>query len=218
MKSPDGSTIYAYEVDGFGHQLYDFDDPNWPSLVSMPLLGWELYDDSVYRETRSRLLSKHNKYWYQGKFFEGMGSPHTATGMAWALGTLSEALTARTPQEQADKLRLLLKLQCKDGLMHESIHVNDPYKCTRRWFEWANSLLVTAVEHLTGVDCDRSAERWHREHIARNEITRQGGSVEDISKILQYPADRHQGIEASVQWDVKYESRVEDWKGIGWTI
>jgi hypothetical protein len=135
--APSGSAakIYAYEVDGLGNQLLDFDDPNWPSLVSIPLLGWQGYDHTIYQATRTRLLSKINQYWFEGQHFRGMGSPHTEYGMAWALGTLSEALTATDPEERAEKLRLLLKLQCGDGLMHESINVDVPARCTRRWFE-----------------------------------------------------------------------------------
>ncbi len=46
--------IYAYEVDGLGRYLADFDDPNLPSLLAMPLLGYSGYDEQVYSATRSR--------------------------------------------------------------------------------------------------------------------------------------------------------------------
>jgi hypothetical protein len=46
--------IYAYEVDGMGNHLADFDDPNLPSLLAMPLLGYSGYDEQVYRATRDR--------------------------------------------------------------------------------------------------------------------------------------------------------------------
>ena len=205
-----GPKVYAYEVDGLGHSLSDFDDPNWPSLVSIPLLGYSQYDHAVYATTRSRLLSKRNEYWYEGEGFVGMGSPHTERGMAWALGTLSEALTSPTPEDRAEKLRLLLKLQCGDGLMHESIHVDNLKRCTRKWFEWANALSVVAIEHLIGVDCDAAAEVQHREMIAK----REGYS----GKEKQYKALFHQSVESSVQWGGKYVSKVDDWKGYGWTI
>ena len=69
-----------------------------------------------------------------------MGSPHTSSGMAWALGLFTEALTAGSASEQAEGLRTLLKLQCGDGLMHESVHVDNLQQCTRKWFEvgWVN--------------------------------------------------------------------------------
>ena len=203
----DGQSIYAYEVDGLGNQLYDFDDPNWPSLISMPLLGWQSYDAHVYEATKSRLHSKkYNKYWLEGKEFQGMGSPHTDEDMAWAIGIISEALTATTIAEKAEKVQILLKLQCNDGLMHESIDVNNVTACTRKWFEWANALLVTVAEHLVGCDCDSAAAEWHLEEVATNE------------KNLNMPSSRpqqHQGIEASIQWDVRYEERVTTWEGIG---
>ena len=47
--------IYAYEVDGLGNSLVDFDDPNIPSLLSIPLLGWDGYDPAVYAATRAHL-------------------------------------------------------------------------------------------------------------------------------------------------------------------
>lgn len=208
VKINQSETIYAYEVDGLGNSLEDFDDPNWPSLVSMPLLGYaDGFDPSIYRATRSRLLSTVNKYWYIGTDFEGMGSPHTSNGMAWALGTLSEVLTADTAEEKAAKLKLLLKLQCGDGLMHESIHVNDPKRCTRRWFEWANALAVTAVEQVLGEDCEAAAQKLHLEQVSAREQSEGAGA--------DYDARRHQPIEAMVQWDVKYDEKVESWKGIG---
>ena len=47
-KLPPVERIYAYEVDGLGRNLTDFDDANVPSLLSMPLLGWKGYDQKVY--------------------------------------------------------------------------------------------------------------------------------------------------------------------------
>ena len=39
--------MYAYEVDGLGKALFDFDDPNLPSLLAIPLLGYDQYDKQV---------------------------------------------------------------------------------------------------------------------------------------------------------------------------
>lgn len=73
--------------------------------------------------------------------------------------------------------------------------------------KWANALSVTAIEQLVGEDCDAAAELAHRQNVAQRES---GGSG--------YEARFHQSLEAAVQWDVKYESKVADWKGIGWTV
>ena len=43
----DGAKVYAYEVDGLGQSLHDFDDPNLPSLLAIPLLGYKYYDPEV---------------------------------------------------------------------------------------------------------------------------------------------------------------------------
>jgi hypothetical protein len=48
----DGTRVYAYEVDGLGNSLVDFDDPNIPSLLAIPELGYYGYDKEV------RLTSK----------------------------------------------------------------------------------------------------------------------------------------------------------------
>jgi hypothetical protein len=58
----DGVEVYAYEVDGLGNSLVDFDDPNLPSLMSIPLLGYQHFDQRVYDVTRERLFA-HNKYY-----------------------------------------------------------------------------------------------------------------------------------------------------------
>ncbi len=39
--------MYAYEVDGLGSSLTDFDDPNLPSLLAAPLLGYPYLDNKV---------------------------------------------------------------------------------------------------------------------------------------------------------------------------
>lgn len=81
VKSAEGDDIYAYEVDGLGKSLADFDDANVPSLLSIPLLGWTKYDRQIYRNTRRRLLDpKINKFYYDGAAFRGQGSPHTPLG------------------------------------------------------------------------------------------------------------------------------------------
>lgn len=38
--------LLCIQVDGLGNALVDFDDPNLPSLLAMPLLGYE-YDAQV---------------------------------------------------------------------------------------------------------------------------------------------------------------------------
>jgi len=97
----------------------DFDDANVPSLLSIPLLGYR-YNPEIYAATRDRILTKKNPSFFAGNEFSGIGSPHTPEGMAWPLALSVQGLTSHSPKERADMLRTLLKLQCDNGLMHES--------------------------------------------------------------------------------------------------
>jgi meiotically up-regulated gene 157 (Mug157) protein len=44
-----------------------------------------------------------------------------------------QGLTSNDPSERVQVFRWLLKMQCGNGLMHESVDVNDLSKCTRPW-------------------------------------------------------------------------------------
>lgn len=164
-----GQRVYAYEVDGLGNALLDFDDPNVPSLLSIPLLGWEGADMAVYAETRKRIFSSKNPYYFKGSKFEGLGSPHTYTSYIWPLATSVEALTTQDAGRQAQLLRYLSQMDTVNGLMHESVHVDAPERYSRAEFGWANTMLVVAVEQLLGVDCDAAAEEYRLETITARE-------------------------------------------------
>jgi meiotically up-regulated gene 157 (Mug157) protein len=153
--------MYAYEVDGLGNELIDFDDPNLPSLLALPLLGYDLYDKDVYLATKKRILSKANAYYFEGNELHGLGSPHTNSQFVWPLATAVEGLTSDSPQEQVEKLKMLLKMAYGNGLLHESVHVSNVAQYTRAEFGWANAMFVVAVESLLGIDCDEEAEK-HR--------------------------------------------------------
>ena len=155
--------VYAYEVDGNGHALIDFDDANVPSLLSIPLLGWSKYDPEVYRTTRKRLLDpSSNKYYFKGPVLQGMGSPHTPKQYVWPLALAVEALTEEGTKEHiADtfvfQIRQLLTSACNDA-MHEG--VSSTHGCpvfSRPWFEWANALFVVLIETALGERCDEVA-------------------------------------------------------------
>lgn len=83
-----GVGLFEIQVDGLGSALVDFDDPNLPSLLSIPLLGYRHYDEGIYRATVQRLLSKNNSYFFQGAEIEGLGSPHTGPEMVWPLAVM----------------------------------------------------------------------------------------------------------------------------------
>ncbi|WIA31767.1 hypothetical protein OEZ86_002639 [Tetradesmus obliquus] len=164
-----GVRMYAFEVDGLGKTLVDFDDPNLPSLLALPLLGYELYDQQVYATTRTRILSPANPYFFSGSELRGLGSPHTDSQFVWPLATAVEALTSNSTAQQAELLRMLLKMAFGNGLVHESVHVSSISRFTRPEFGWANAMLVVAVESLLGVDCDLEAEVHRLAGIAQRE-------------------------------------------------
>ncbi len=66
----------------------------------------------------------------------------------WPLAHMVAALTSPRASEQAELMRQLLGMQCGNGLMHESVHVDWVWRCTRPVFEWANAMLVVLVEQV----------------------------------------------------------------------
>lgn len=171
-----GVRVYAFEVDGLGNNVTNMDDANIPSLLSIPMLGWSGYDAGVYAATRARLLDPStNSYFFRGARLEGIGSPHTPDQMVWALAVVVRALTAGGPggggpAEAAAQLRMLLDMDCGTGTMHESVHVDQVFSCTRTVFQWANAAATTAVQALLGVDCDAEAEAARLKAIRTREV------------------------------------------------
>jgi len=164
VKTNKGEKIYAYEVDGIGNVLKDFDDANVPSLLSIPLLGWSKYNREVYRATRKRLTDPTiNKQYFAGKELIGQGSSHTSKTYVWPMAFTIEALTAEGTKEELAKvmlfqLRQQLKAACFEAA-HEGVHSESGCPAfTREWFEWSNALFVTLVESATGQRCDAEGQ------------------------------------------------------------
>jgi len=138
-EKPAFGRIWAYEVDGFGNQLFQ-DDANNPSLLSLPYLGCCAADDPQYLRTRKFVLSDDNPYFYRGSAAEGLGSPHSGSNMIWPLGVIMRALTSRDAGEIGQSLIALKRTHAGTGFMHESFAKDDAAKFTRSWFAWANTL------------------------------------------------------------------------------
>jgi len=135
----DFGRVYAYEVDGFGNQLF-MDDANIPSLLSLPYLDICKTDDPVYLATRDFVLSKQNPYFFKGTYGEGIGGPHVGLQMIWPMSIIMRALTSQSDTEIQICLETLKKTHAGTGFMHESFHMNHPQNFTRKWFAWANTL------------------------------------------------------------------------------
>jgi meiotically up-regulated gene 157 (Mug157) protein len=142
--TPNYGYVYAYEVDGLGHQLL-MDDANIPSLLSAPYLGYTKADSFVYRNTRRFLLSKDNPYYYTGSVARGIGSAHTNDGYVWPLALIIEGLTSTSDSERRDVLSQLLASDPGDHLLHESFDPNDPERFSRKDFGWPNALFSEFV-------------------------------------------------------------------------
>ena len=139
--------IYAYETDGLGHYTL-MDDANVPSLLSLPYLGVCEKDDPLYLRTRGFVLSLDNRFYYEGPYASGVGSPHTPAGYIWHISLCMQALTATDPAEKARLVRMLLTTHAGTGFMHEGFDPTDPEKFTRSWFAWANSLFGELIYSL----------------------------------------------------------------------
>lgn len=138
------NSVYAYEVDGFGNQLF-MDDANAPSLLSLPYFGCCAADDHTYLNTRAFVLSDDNPYFFRGRAGEGIGGPHIGPNMVWPLGIIMRALTSRDDQEILLCFKMLKTTHAGTGFMHESFESDDPKKFTRSWFAWANTLFGELV-------------------------------------------------------------------------
>ena len=139
--------VYAYEVDGFGNQLF-MDDANVPSLLALPYLGCCSIHNPIYQNTRRLVLSSDNPYFFKGKAGEGISGPHAGQGMIWPLSIIMRALTTRDETEIQYCLKLLKTTHANTGFMHESFSKDDPSKFTRSWFAWANTLFGELILRL----------------------------------------------------------------------
>jgi hypothetical protein len=140
-------TVYAYEVDGFGNQLF-MDDSNVPSLLALPYLGCCAPDDPVYKATRALVLSPDNPYYFKGTAAEGVGGPHVGIGWIWPMGVTLRALTSQDAAEIRACLDTLKGTHAGTGFMHEAFWKDDAAKFTRPWFAWANTLFGELILKL----------------------------------------------------------------------
>lgn len=133
-----GKTL-AFEVDGFGNQLF-MDDANIPSLLSLPYLGAVDQESKLYQNTRKFILSKNNPWFFEGKAAEGIGGPHVGVDMIWPMSIIMRGMTSDNDQEILKCLKMLMNTHAGTGFMHETFHKDKPEHFTRSWFAWANTL------------------------------------------------------------------------------
>lgn len=140
----DGKMVYALETDGLGNYNL-MDDANIPSLLSMPYYEYPYIDKQVYQNTRERILSPKNPYYFEGKVLKGVGSPHTPQDRVWPLSLIIRALTSNDEAEIIDNVKMVLNSTGGTGYIHEGVDKDDDTVYSRAWFAWANSLFAYMV-------------------------------------------------------------------------
>jgi meiotically up-regulated gene 157 (Mug157) protein len=110
VKHPEYGQMYAYETDGLGN-VNLMDDANVPSLLAIPYIGYTNMNDEIYGNTRRYVLSKGNRYYFEGKYLKGIGSPHTPHNHVWPISLEIQALTSDNEAEIKD---ILEQLRCKE--------------------------------------------------------------------------------------------------------
>lgn len=143
-RNKSGQSVFAYEVDGYGNASI-MDDPNVPSLLAAPYLGYCAIDDPIYQATRQTILSPENPYFYQGTYAQGLGSSHTFHRYIWPIALAIQGLTTNDKAEKAALLDTMVACDGGTGVMHESFHVDDPTLFSREWFSWANMMFCELV-------------------------------------------------------------------------
>ncbi|GMA08801.1 glycosyl hydrolase [Tetragenococcus halophilus subsp. flandriensis] len=142
----EGETVYAYEVDGFGKQLF-MDDANVPSLLSLPFLRFCAADEPLYLSTRKQVLSRNNPFYYEGKYLAGVGSPHTPENHVWPIALAMEGLTTQNIEKIKTKIDLICATDANTNQCHEGVFVDDPNQYTREWFSWSNMTFCQLIFH-----------------------------------------------------------------------
>lgn len=150
----EGKSIFAYEVDGLGNALV-MDDPNVPSLLSAPYLGYCDFSDPIFQNTYEVILSEANPYYYKGKVASGCGSSHTPVDYIWPIALAMEGLINPDQEVKRSIIDLLVNTDGETKMMHESFHVDDPTQYTRVWFSWANMMFCELVMDYFGLRVKR---------------------------------------------------------------
>jgi meiotically up-regulated gene 157 (Mug157) protein len=147
IREKDGE-LWAFEVDGYGNQLF-MDDANIPGLLGLPYLGCCTREDAVYQNTRRRVLSQKNPYFFEGTAAEGVGGPHVGLDMIWPMSIIGRALASDDDDEILQCLRWIRTTHARTGFIHEAFNKNNPAKFTRSWFAWGNSLFGELIVKLS---------------------------------------------------------------------
>lgn len=147
QRDSDGQAYWAYEVDGYGNQLF-MDDANAPGLLSLAYLGCCDRNDPVFQRTRQLVWSARNPYFFRGSAAEGVGGPHAGLRMIWPMSIIQYALSSDDDAQIRQCLQWLKTTHAGTGFIHEAFDQDNPGKFTRDWFAWANTLFGELIIDL----------------------------------------------------------------------
>ncbi|WP_206433052.1 glycoside hydrolase family 125 protein [Sphingomonas sp. S-NIH.Pt15_0812] len=147
MRLPNGETVWAYEVDGYGNAMF-MDDANVPSLSGLGYLGCVSMTDPLWQRTQRAAWSEANPYFFRGRAGEGIGGPHVGLRWIWPMSLIVRALSATDDATIRACLRTLRDTDAGTGFIHEAFDQDDPAKFTRHWFAWANGLFGELIVTL----------------------------------------------------------------------
>ncbi|CBA16704.1 glycoside hydrolase family 125 protein [Xanthomonas albilineans] len=147
MRDADGQAFWAYEVDGYGNQLF-IDDANAPGLLSLAYLDCCDRRDPLFLRTRALAWSERNPYFCRGHAAEGVGSPHSGLNTIWPMSLMQYALVSDDDAQIRQCLQWLKSTDAGSGFMHESFDKDDPAHFTRSWFAWANTMFGELIIDL----------------------------------------------------------------------
>ena len=140
----DGKKIYALETDGLGNYNL-MDDANIPNLLAMPYYEYPYINKEIYNNTRARMLSFSNPYYFEGTVLKGIGSPHTPKNRVWPLSLIVQSLTSNDEKEISECIEMIVNSTGGTGYIHESVDKDDDTIYSRPWFAWANSLFAYMI-------------------------------------------------------------------------
>ena len=117
------------------------DDPNIPSLLSLPYIGYYSNKDPVYQNTRKLIVSRWNSFFAKGEIVCDLTSPHIGVcDHFWPMATIMQALSSDDDKEVVACLQTLKCTHAGTFFIHESVDADNEHSFTRHWFAWVNSL------------------------------------------------------------------------------
>jgi meiotically up-regulated gene 157 (Mug157) protein len=146
VTGPDGQSVWAYEVDGYGNALL-MDDANVPGLSSLAYLGCVDRADPVFARTLPCAGASGTPI-SSVAARAGIGGPHAGLGMIWPMSIIMRAMNSDDDAVIRDCLKTLRATHAGTGFVHEAFSADDAARYTRGWFAWVNGMFGELVLDL----------------------------------------------------------------------